>query len=349
MMWNKWLIGIGIFFGSLQLPAQPVLRLEGKVAGVIRGDVSLETSDGQKVGSVAMERGKFVLEQPIEPGLYLVRIGLFQRELFLPADTVRLEGYVDPDRKEASQVRFRGIELNDRLVEIYEAVNRAIAVKREGPEDEWISLLTAEDERRAEEALKYIRREKLPELAAALAWLCRGTYYDTAARLYDALGEKGQQSACGKMLKRFMEQKKWLADGQPAPDFTVVDAEGQKMSPAALKGKIVVMDFWASWCGPCRAEMKYLRKLYEEFKEKNVVFVSISLDDTREKWQTAATEEQIPWFSWWDSDGFSHSTLREKYDFYGIPNLVVLDEQGRIAGKNLRRIRLRDRLLELVK
>ena len=111
---------------------------------------------------------------------------------------------------------------------------------------------------------------------------------------------------------------------------------------------IVLVDFWATWCGPCRQEMKSLREQYKEFKDKGVRFVSISLDASSDKWKKACEEENIPWLSTLADGGWDDSEVRKLFGIQSIPHIVLVGKDGKIVGKNVRRNLLRDKIIELL-
>lgn len=142
-------------------------------------------------------------------------------------------------------------------------------------------------------------------------------------------------------------QQERLAEGKVAPEFSYPDPSGKKSyGPQDFKGKILVLDFWASWCGPCRSEIPNLKKDYKEFSDKGVVFLSVSIDKDGAAWRKAMKEENMPWTQ--VNAPKAGKDVMKLYQFSGIPYILVLDKEGRIVGKNLRGQELTDKLNEMV-
>lgn len=130
------------------------------------------------------------------------------------------------------------------------------------------------------------------------------------------------------------ERRERMKVGNPAPMFTFKTTKGKNSDISKYKGKVVVLDFWASWCGPCRQEIPNMKKYYEEFKGKDVEFLSVSIDAKKKDWEKAMGEENMAWQQGWVEDGGKQ--VMDLYQFNGIPFILVLDKDGKIYAKNLR-------------
>ena len=143
------------------------------------------------------------------------------------------------------------------------------------------------------------------------------------------------------------EQKKKLALGQPAPLFSYPGYKEQKSyGPKDFRGKILLIDFWASWCGPCRKEIPNLKKIYDEFKDKGVEFLSVSIDKDESDWAKAVVAEQMPWKQVLAPKA-GQDTMHE-YQFRGIPYIVLLDKDGKFVAKNIRGESIRDEIKKIL-
>jgi peroxiredoxin len=135
--------------------------------------------------------------------------------------------------------------------------------------------------------------------------------------------------------------------GQDAPDISLPSVNGEELSLSSLKGKVVLIDFWASWCGPCRKEMPNVVKAYAKFKDKGFEIFGVSLDQDKARWEEAIAKDGITWPQVSDLKQWSSSVVR-LYNIQGIPYTVLIDRQGKILAKNLRGPELESKLLEVL-
>ena len=136
--------------------------------------------------------------------------------------------------------------------------------------------------------------------------------------------------------------------GQFAPEISLPSPDGKEIALSSLKGKLVLIDFWASWCGPCRKEMPNVVKIYSKFKNKGFEIYGVSLDQDKEKWMEAITKDGINWpqvsdLKYWDN------VAARIYNVQGIPYTVLIDKDGKIIAKNLRGQELEKKIAEVLK
>ncbi len=140
------------------------------------------------------------------------------------------------------------------------------------------------------------------------------------------------------MLKRQEEAKKArasLVEGAAFPPFEVKDTNGKPLSLAAYKGKVVLIDFWATWCGPCIAELPHVLEAYEKHHKDGFEIIGISLDKDQEKLETFTKEKKMPWPQFFDGQGWQNE-LAQKYGINSIPATYLVDREGKIIGIGLR-------------
>ncbi len=135
-------------------------------------------------------------------------------------------------------------------------------------------------------------------------------------------------------LSQKVESYKKIMVGQPAPLITQADTSGKIISLEDLKGKYVLIDFWASWCKPCRAKNPFLLRLYNEYKDKDFTILGVSLDSYKEPWIKAINEDHLSWLQISDLRGWKNEAA-EVYNIFSVPQNYLLDKNGIIIAKNL--------------
>ncbi|MBF9140470.1 TlpA disulfide reductase family protein [Hymenobacter properus] len=169
-------------------------------------------------------------------------------------------------------------------------------------------------------------------------------------QLFSVLSPALRTSAQGQKIAEKLSAPDALAVGMPAPDFTLYNPEGQAVALHSYRGKYVLVDFWASWCGPCRAENPNVARVYAEYKGRNfdVLGVSIDAPTARAKWLKAVQDDKMPWTQVLDSEAPAGKAAA-RYYVQAIPQNFLVDPNGKIVALNLRGEALKKTVAQLIK
>lgn len=157
--------------------------------------------------------------------------------------------------------------------------------------------------------------------------------------------KKSFDQKISKIQDQDLNANSWI--GKQAPELTLPDVNGKPVSLASYKGKYLLVDFWASWCGPCRMENPNVVRAYNEFKGKNFTILGVSLDRERDAWQEAVRADGLGWTHVSDLK-FWGSKAVQTFGFNAIPFNVLIDPQGKVIGQGLRGDQLEDTLRKVL-
>lgn len=169
-----------------------------------------------------------------------------------------------------------------------------------------------------------------------------------ALKMFNTLSAKVQKSAAGIAYSKQLEEAHSIEIGAIAPDFSSKNSKGEVVSLTSFRGKYVLVDFWASWCGPCRRENPNVVKAYNLYKDKNFTILGVSLDQSADAWAKAIEADGLHWEQISDLAGWNCSVVRD-YGITAIPTNFLLDPNGKIIGKDLRGGDLEQKLAEILK
>ena len=179
-------------------------------------------------------------------------------------------------------------------------------------------------------------------------YMIRSMPFDTVQVAYDALTDRVKQSAPGLELKNAVEALAAVSIGGTAPDITLMTPDSTELSLSSLRGHYVLLDFWASWCLPCRQENVNLIKIYKRYRPKGLEIISVSIDDNKQAWLSAIGQDGCDWKNVSDLKG-GQSEIAADYCVKGIPCTFILDGENRIVAKNLRGKDLEKKIDEMLK
>lgn len=342
------------------------IAIKGKIEGIKKGRLYLLARSGEEqtdtLGYCDFRRGKFTLtavaEEPVVAQLVVDGFAGGFTLFAEPGETY--EAYLS----EGDNYYIRGGQLNDS----YTAHMKESAAMRkaiDGMQSRYDSLRTARKFRSASQVNDSLQRQQnaLRELtntflgsndnliAAYTIYsnlLMREASLRETRSMYATLGEGAKGSQYGRIIKERIKRLEKTEGGAQAPDFTLTDPQGNAVTMSSVKGKIKIIDFWASWCGPCRLNNPALRKLYDELHPLGLEIIGVSLDTNKAAWEKAIEKDGLMWINVSSLKGWK-CDLISLYNITGVPALFVLNENNQIIATGLRGEQLREFLEERLK
>lgn len=166
-------------------------------------------------------------------------------------------------------------------------------------------------------------------------------------RMYAGLTPRIRQAYLGQKLKAAIDAMKMTAVGSVAPDFTLPSPDGKEIALSDFRGKYVLLDFWASWCGPCLREVPNVKKVYDQYHPQGFEILSVSLDENSGKWTEAIEKHKLNWQHVSSLKGWQ-CPVAKLYSITGVPAMFLLDKEGKIVASGLRGEEVGEKVAEVM-
>ena len=374
---KKIVLSLAVIVGVLACNSKPEgFVLNGTLTGDVENGTQIfirkinETNQPYDIDTTTVENGKFTISGPAEsPELIYVFIDKIQGYTPVVAEKGEIELTAQKDSLNFAKVKgtvqndifFNYLEtsrtLSDQATSIQRDMQNANMTGNEATANSLRDEFAELQEEYKNFELDFIKNNPNGLISALLiekGLNSRMVESEEAQKMYDALTTEIKETLPAKNVLKSLEaakereaKGKSTSIGATAPDFSGPTPDGKELSLKEAMGKVTIIDFWAAWCKPCRAENPNVVNVYNKYHSKGLSIIGVSLDRKEEDWKKAIADDNLTWNHISSLDYFNDA-IAKLYNVEAIPATFILDENGVIVAKNLRGPELESKIVELL-
>lgn len=374
-------LSVIILLLTLTLSVDAAIR-EVKIHGTIKGlgneEIALLDANQQEITRVKANGDKFEIITKAETDdgryyfLYVPSVGPLGLSMSIPtlfffidSDNIEVIAEIKDQKVERKEIKgsptmdeydaiFENLPVKKELKKASESYNKAFVAYNEVSQTE-SNLQVLKEAGKKLDSLQAVQGQQLLDLiprmskSKALALIIYSYNNYKPANELEALLNQFDSSIRNcyglSQMQHKIDLVKGCEIGQPSPDFELKNLKGESIKLSSLRGKYTLIDFWASWCGPCRQEIPNLKKVYAAYKDKGLQLIGVSLDNSDTAWRKAVEEEQLDYLQLNDPKNITGKL----YNFSGIPFIILISPEGIILEKELRGAEVQEKVAKYIK